>query len=124
MEESNLDALMLTQNLHVYYSTGIQSVGICRPDHPFPQPTVIITQDYLVLARRGNPERDILGHETTWVEDFEYIRSETEIADILKKYGIRRGDRIGTELGPGMRNGLTPYNQNFIKQCRQTLVSI
>lgn len=116
MEGSNLEALMLTQNLHVYYSTGIQSVGICRPDHPFPQPTVIITPDDFVLARRANPETDVIGLDTTWVEDFEYIRSETDIADVLKKYGVRRGDRIGTELGPGMRNGLTSYNLEIIRR--------
>jgi Xaa-Pro dipeptidase len=116
MEESELEALMLTQNIHVYYATGIQSVGICRPDHPFPQPTVLITRDSVALARRANPETDVIGHETTWVDDFEYIRSETDIADVLRKHGVRRGDRIGTELGPGMRNGITPHNMEIIRR--------
>jgi Xaa-Pro aminopeptidase len=116
MEDSELEALMLTQNTHVYYATGIQSVGICRPDHPFPQPTVLITRDKVSLARRANPETDMIGHETTWIDDFEYIRSETDIADVLKKYGVCRGDRIGTELGPGMRNGITPSNLEIIRR--------
>jgi len=116
MENSELEALMLTQNTHVYYATGIQSVGICRPDHPFPQPTVLITRDNVALARRANPETDVIGHETTWIDDFEYIRSETDIADVLRKYGVRRGDRVGTELGPGMRNGITPRNLEIIRK--------
>jgi Xaa-Pro aminopeptidase len=116
MEGSNLDALMLTQNLHVYYSTGIQSVGVCRPDHPYPQPTVVITMDDVILARRGNPENDPLGIGTTWVENLEYIGDEPDLVDVLKKFGVSRGDRIGTELGPGMRNGLTPFNMNIIRQ--------
>jgi len=107
---------MLTQNTHVYYATGIQSVGICRPDHPFPQPTVLVTRDNVALARRANPETDVIGHETTWIDDFEYIRSETDIADVLRKYGVRRGDRVGTELGPGMRNGITPRNLEIIRK--------
>jgi len=116
MEESNIDALMLTQNLHVYYSTGIQSVGICRPDHPYPQPSVIITMDDVILARRSNPDNDPIGVDTTWVENLEYISDEPDIVDVLKRYGIGKGDRIGTELGPGMRNGLTPFNMSIIKQ--------
>ena len=36
--------------------------------------------------------------------------------DVLKKYGVSKGYRIGTELGPGHRNGLVPFNLNIIKQ--------
>lgn len=116
MEEDDLDALMLTQNLHVYYSTGMQSVSVCRPDHPYPQPTVIITQDDVVLVRRGRPEADSIGVDTSWVENLEYIGDETDLAAVLKAYGVGRGYRIGTELGPGMRNGLTPFNLGIVRQ--------
>lgn len=116
MEENDLDALMLTQNLHVYYATGMQSVSVCRPDHPYPQPTVIITQDDMVLARRSRPETDRIGVDTCCVENLEYISSETDLADVLKEYGVGRGYRVGTEMGPGMRNGLTPFNLQVIRQ--------
>jgi Xaa-Pro aminopeptidase len=116
MEMDGLDALLLTQNLHVYYMTGIQSVSICRPDHPYPQPMVLVTMDDVVLARRGNPERDLIGKETTWVENLEYIGGEPDIAGTIREYGLGRGDRVGTEMGPGMRNGLTPLNRETIER--------
>ena len=115
MKENGLDALMLTQNIHVYYATGMQSVGVCRPDHPYPQPTVIITQDDVILSRRGHPETDRIGIDTCWVENLEYIKSEIDLLEVLMKYGVGRGDRIGTELGPGMRNGITPFNLSIIR---------
>jgi len=116
MKENDLDVLMLTQNIHVYYATGMQSVGVCRPDHPYPQPTVIITQDDVILSRRGRPETDRIGIDTCWVETLEYIKSEIDLLEVLRKYGVGRGYRIGTELGPGMRNGITPFNLSIIRK--------
>lgn len=116
MKESNVDALMLTQNLHVYYASGMQSVSVCRPDNPYPQPTVLITMDDVILARRAQPETDRIGLDTSWIENLEYLNSETDLVEVLKKYGVRKGDRVGTELGPGMRNGLVPFNLGIIKQ--------
>jgi Xaa-Pro aminopeptidase len=116
MREQGLDALMLAQNLHVYYATGMQSVSVCRPDNPYPQPTVIITMDDLVLARRAQPETDSIGKDTTWVENLEYISDEPDLVNVLRKYGIRKGYRVGTEMGPGLRNGITRFNLNLISQ--------
>ena len=116
MKEQDLDALLLTQNLHVYYATGMQSVSVCRPDNPYPQPTVLITPDRHILARRARPETDSIGQDTSWVPELEYISNETDLVDMLRRNGIRKGDRIGTELGPGMRNGLVPFNLSVIRQ--------
>ncbi|MBC8224103.1 hypothetical protein H8E65_05910 [Candidatus Bathyarchaeota archaeon] len=42
----------------------------------------------------------------TRVENFEIVRDEIEIADVMKKYGVGGGCRIGTEYGRGTRNGI------------------
>jgi Xaa-Pro aminopeptidase len=111
MSENNLDALMLTENVNVLYATGMLSVSVGRGGWtpPSVQPTVIITQDELVFVQEQNWVRtrnNKIALETTWVDNFEIVKDEVEIADVMRRYGIRRGYRIGTEFGPGTRNGI------------------
>jgi Xaa-Pro aminopeptidase len=104
MKEENLDALMLAANIDVFYTTGTRFVFVEmeKPSIVAPQSATIVTPDDVVYCGRFGPfDSDSVGLDTSLVDNFEYYDEETALADILKKYGVSRGDRIGTEYGQG-----------------------
>jgi Xaa-Pro aminopeptidase len=112
MKEDNLDALMLARNVNVFYTTGTRFVSVYADLHStvFPQSATIITPDDVIYCGRFGPyDTDAVGLDTSLVDTLEYYDggSEIELADIMKKYGIGKGDRVGTEWGQGTSHGIT-----------------
>jgi Xaa-Pro aminopeptidase len=104
MEEKNLGALMLATNIDVFYLTGTRFVFVEseKPSILAPQSATIVTPDDVVYCGRFGPfDSDSVGLDTSLVDNFEYYDEESALVDILKKYGVAKGDRIGTEWGQG-----------------------
>jgi len=119
MREENLDALMLARNVNVFYTTGTRFmfVGKDAPSIACPQSATIITPDDVIYCGRFGPfDSDAVGLDTALVDTFEYYDNEIALADILKKYGIRRGDRIGTEWGQGPCVGIIPLRFEALRK--------
>ena len=120
MKEMNLDALMLARNVNVFYTTGTRFVFVLKegPSTIAPQSATIITGDDVVYTGRFGPfDTDAVGLDTSWADALEYVDNEIELADILKKYGAKRGDRIGTEWGPGAPSlGINPLTFEALRK--------
>jgi Xaa-Pro aminopeptidase len=119
MEEDNLDALVLSRNVNVFYLTGSRFgfVGFDTPVVLCPQSCAIITPSADIYCQRFGPfDTDAVAEHTTMSESFEHYDDELELVSILKDYGIRRGQRIGIEWGPGLCTGINPVKFEKLSQ--------
>jgi Xaa-Pro aminopeptidase len=111
MKDDNLDVLILSRNINVFYMTGSRFVfvGMDAPVALAPQSTAIITQDADIYSQRFGPfDSDEVALHTTTSEHLESYDSELEIVSILKDYGVKSGARIGIEWGGGLTTGINP----------------
>ncbi|HBY96052.1 MAG: Xaa-Pro peptidase family protein [Ardenticatenaceae bacterium] len=119
MREHNIDALVLSRNVNVFYATGSRFVFVAK-DGPVgiaPQSAAIITQDADVYCQRFGPfDSDEVALHTTLSESLEQYTDEMELVGILNDYGVRRGDRVGFEWGPGLCTGINPLKFETLKQ--------
>lgn len=121
MKEEGLDALMLARNVNVFYTTGTRFVFVERDfqSSVVPQSATIITPDDAIYCGRFSAyDTDAVGLDTSLVDTFEYYGSDNELSlvDILKKYGIGRGDKIGTEWGQGLSLGINPITFEALRR--------
>ena len=123
MQEDGLDALLLARNVNVFYMTGSRFVFVGK-DAPMaivPQSTAIVTQEADIYGQRFGPfDSDEVGLHTTVSEMMELYDDEFELVNILRDYGIGRGDRIGTEWGPGLCLGINPLKFLTLKERIET----
>lgn len=119
MQEDKLDALLLARNVNVYYATGTRFVfaGWEGPSALAPQTAAIITKDADIYCQRFGPfDSDEVALHTTTSSQIELYDDESELVNILKDYGIRRGARVGTEWGSGLCVGINPIKFVAIKK--------
>jgi Xaa-Pro aminopeptidase len=111
MREDNLAGLLLARNPHVFYVTGTRFVFV-RSDAPMgmsPQTTALITPDRVVYCQRfGAFDTEETAIDTAWADDIEFYDDEMDLVDILRKYGVSKGGKIGTEWGSGLCVGINP----------------
>lgn len=127
MEEQNLDVLLLARNVNVFYFSGSRFVfvGMDAPVALAPQSTVIITKDADVYCQRFGPfDNDEVALQTTVSESLESYDDEFELVNILKEYGVSRGDRIGTEWGAGLCGGINPLKFLDLKGRLETELGV
>jgi Xaa-Pro aminopeptidase len=111
MREEGLDALVCLRNINVVYFTGSRFVFVNK-DGPVviaPQSAAVITSDADIYCQRFGPfDTDAVPVHTAVSDSIECYDSEFELVNILRDYGIKAGDRIGTEWGPGLTVGVNP----------------
>jgi Xaa-Pro aminopeptidase len=117
MKQENLDALLLARNVDVFYATGIRFVFVVDDTPLVPQSTALITQDEVIYSGRLGPfDTTAVAVDTSVVDLFEYVDTELQLVDIMKKYGVGKGDRIGTEIGEGRPLGILPTTFEALKK--------
>lgn len=119
LKADNLDALVLSRNVNVFYATGSRFVfvGMDGSTGVHPQSTAIITPDADVYCQRfGSFDTDDVPLHTTWSESLELYTDELDLVGVLKDYGIGRGARIGMEWGPGLCTGINPIKFEVLTQ--------
>src|SRR4051794_13398466 len=82
MHDDNLDALVYSRNVNVFYATGTRFVfvGMESPTNMAPQSTAIITRDADVYCQRFSAfDTDDVPLHTTWSESLELYTDELEL---------------------------------------------
>jgi Xaa-Pro aminopeptidase len=81
-----------------------------------PQSVTLITPDDVVYCGRFGPfDTDAVGLDTSLVDNFEYYDDEVTLVDVMKKYGVSKGDRIGTEWSRS-NHGINPHTFEIIRK--------
>lgn len=100
MEEIDLDAVVFSRNVTVFYMTGSRFVfvGFDKPMALAAQSTATITLDDDIYSQRFGPfDSDGVPLHTAHSESIECYDDELELVEILADYGIGEGDRVGFE---------------------------
>jgi Xaa-Pro aminopeptidase len=111
MREDGLDALVCLRNINVVYYTGSRFVFVQKdaPTVVAPQSAAVITPDADIYCQRFGPfDTDAVPLHTSVSQSIECYDSEFELVNILRDYGIKAGDRVGTEWGPALTVGVNP----------------
>lgn len=120
MKEMEIDALVLSRNVNVFYATGSRFVfvGMDAPMANRPQSTAIITADADIYCQRFGPfDTDDTPLQTASSAMIELYDDDAELVNILADYGIGRGARVATEWGSGLTTGINPIKFLQIKQA-------
>jgi Xaa-Pro aminopeptidase len=123
MKEDNLDALVVSRNLHVFYMTGSRFAADVLDVRLsiVPQSCAVITQDADIYSKRFVTwDSDDIAIHTTLSDSFELYDDELELVNILSDYGIHRGQRIGIEWGPRWScTGINPLKFQKLQELTQ-----
>ena len=106
MEETGIDALLLTQQENVRYLAGYLSLLWISKFRPL---LALLPRDPSVSSTLILPGQEYGNAKTSWIEEITFYRDQEDpigtVVNVLHKKGLK-GKKVGIELGYGTRLGM------------------